>query len=317
MAFNNDLKWQIVSEYIGQDGYIDPKKLVITFADNDGNGIVDNPQLFLDIVAPDNSTTFIVQQKYLISAGQEDYKYVNNDNDFVMIVPTQSAIGSLTQYTDGQYFYCIDTQTALKYVSATSSLNPTLDVKVYAGRSDLKFQYIHNGDYDSRIDPGASNIMDVYILTSSYDTAFRQWVLSGAPSGQEPLPPSSAELNSLLSPSLNPIKAMSDEVIYHPVKYLLLFGYAADQNLQANFNVVQNPSSTASVNEIKAGVLAAMNKFFALQNWNFGDTFYFAELATYVITQMTPDISNFVIVPLQQDLYFGSLFEIHVLAIKY
>jgi len=309
--FTLDLDWQIISDYVGLDGYTDPTKIVVAFASSTNNGIVDNPQLFLDIVNPDNLTTFIVLQKYLISAGQEDYQYVNNDDDLVIIVPTQSAIGALTQYTDGQYFYCIDTQTSLQYNASTSRLNPTLDVLVYVGRDKLKFQYTHNADYDSRIDPGASNIMDVYVLTNSYDTAFRQWVLAGAPSdGSEPLPPSSAELNSLLSSSLNPIKAMSDEIIYHPVNYLLLFGAQADQNLQATFNVVKNPSSTASTNEIVAGVLQAINTFFELQNWNFGDTFYFAELATYVITTMSPDISNFVIVPVQQDLYFGSLFEI-------
>jgi hypothetical protein len=308
--FTTDLNWQIISKYVGLDGYTDPTKIVVAFASSENNGIVDNPQLFLDIVAPDNATTFIVQQKYLISPGQEDYQYVSNEDGLVIIVSTQSAIGSLTQYTDGQYFYCVDTQTALKYNASTTTLNPTLDVQVFVGRDNLKFQYIHNADYDSRIDPGASNIMDVYVLTNSYDIAFRQWVLNGATTGSEPLPPSSAELNSLLSPSLNPIKTLSDEIVYHPVSYLLLFGAAADQNLQANFNVVQNPSSTASTNEIISGVLAAINSFFALQNWNFGDTFYFAELATYVLTQMSPDVSNFVIVPVQENLYFGSLFEI-------
>jgi hypothetical protein len=309
--FTTDLDWQIISDYVGLDGYTDPTKIVVSFASSTNNGIVDNPQLFLDLVSPDNLTTFVVQQKYLISSGQEDYQYVSNDNDLVIIVPTQSAIGSLTQYVNGQYFYCIDTQTSLKYVAATSKLNPTLDVQVYIGRDKLKFQYTHNADYDSRIDPGASNIMDVYILTTSYDTSFRKWVLAGALNdGSEPLPPSSAELNSLLSASLNPIKAMSDEIIYHPVNYLLLFGAQADQNLQATFNVVKNPNSTASVNEIKSGALLAINTFFELQNWDFGDTFYFAELATYVLTRMTPDISNFVIVPVQENLYFGSLFEI-------
>ena len=309
--FTTDLDWQIISDYVGLDGYTDPTKIVVSFASSTNNGIVDNPQLFLDLVSPDNLTTFVVQQKYLISSGQEDYQYVSNDNDLVIIVPTQSAIGSLTQYVNGQYFYCIDTQTSLKYVAATSKLNPTLDVQVYIGRDKLKFQYTHNADYDSRIDPGASNIMDVYILTTSYDTSFRNWVLAGALNdGSEPLPPSSAELNSLLSASLNPIKAMSDEIIYHPVNYLLLFGAQADQNLQATFNVVKNPNSTASVNEIKSGALLAINTFFELQNWDFGDTFYFAELATYVLTSMTPDISNFVIVPVQENLYFGSLFEI-------
>jgi hypothetical protein len=313
IPFTTDFDWQIISQYVGLDGYTDPTKIVVAFASSSNNGIVDNPQLFLDIVAPstNSSTKYIIQQKYLISQGQEDYQYVSNDNGLVKIVSTQSAIGALTNYVDGQYFYCIDTQTVLKYsANSTIKLNPTLDCKVYVGRDNLKFQYIHNADYNSRIDPGASNIMDVYVLTNSYDTAFRQWVNAGAIAGKEPLPPSSAELNSLLSPSLNLIKTMSDEIVYHPVSYLLLFGSQADLNLQAMFNVVQNPNSTASSNDIVARVIASINEFFALENWNFGDTFYFAELATYIITQLSPDISNFVIVPVQETLYFGSLFEI-------
>jgi len=308
--FTTDYNWQITSAYTGLDGYIDPSKIVITFAGSMNNGIVDNPQEFLDIVAPDNLTTFILQQKYLISEGQEDYRYVSNDDNLVVILASQNAAKPYTQWTDGQYFYFLDTQTVMQYSASnvTSPLNASLDYKVFVGRDNLKFQYTHNADYDSRIDPGASNIMDVYILTTDYDTQFRQW-LAGA-NVSEPLPPSSSELNSLLSPELNLIKSISDEIVYHPVSYLLLFGAQADINLQATFNVVKNPASTASDNDIISRIITAFNTFFALENWNFGDTFYFSELSTYVLTQLTPDITNFVIVPKQGNLYFGALFEI-------
>ena len=310
MPFTTDLNWQIISAFTGQDGYVDPSKIVVAFADTLNNGIVDNPQLFLDIVAPDNAplTKYIVQQKYLISQGQEDYRYVSNATNVVKILATQGSVGSLTQYTDGQYFYFVDKAVVKKYDAATSTLNASLDYKVYIGRDNLKFQYIHNADYNSRIDPGASNIMDVYVLTVDYDTQFRQW-LAGA-NIKEPMSPSSSELNSLLAPNLNLIKSISDEIVYHPVSYLLLFGSQAPDNLQATFNVVKNPASTASDNDIIARIIAAFNRFFALDNWNFGDTFYFTELSTYVMNQLTPDITNFVIVPKQGNLYFGALFEI-------
>jgi hypothetical protein len=192
---------------------------------------------------------------------------------------------------------------------ASGILNPTLDYKVYVGRDGLKFQYTHSADYNSRIDPGASNIIDVYILTKSYDTAFRQWV-DGGTTGTEPLPPSQDELNNLLAPNLNIIKSISDEIIYHPVNYTLLFGAAADPGLQAVFEVIINPSSAVSNANVTARILTAINQFFALENWNFGDTFYFTELSTYVMQQLAPDIISFVIVPTQSGQYFGSLFEI-------
>lgn len=303
-SFTHDLNWEIVGAYSGLDGYVDPKKIVVSFADTNNNGVVDNPSLFLDIVSPDVGFKYIVQQRYLISQGQEDYKYVYNDpvNGPVIIDPSYST------YVDKQYYYFSSTNLVQKYDAATAKLYPSLDYKVYKGRDNLKFQYVHSADYDSRIDPGASNIMDVYVLTTSYDTVFRQW-LAGA-NINKPLPPSSTELNSLLSPSLNLIKSISDEIIYHPVSYKLLFGATADPDVQATFNVIVNPGITISNSEVISRILTAINQFFALENWNFGDTFYFTELATYVMTQLAPDITNFVIVPKQTNQYFGSLFEI-------
>lgn len=304
--FTTDLKWEVTSEFTGLDGYIDPKKVLMSFTDSDNNGVVDNPQLFVDIVG--SNPTYIVQKKYLISAGQEDYKYVPNNPSTGPVIILDADPISITQYADGQYFYNTTTGVVKKLNLTTGELDPSLDYKVYTGRDNLKFQYTHSADYDSRIDPGASNIMDVYVLTTSYDTQYRQW-LAGA-NVNEPLPPSSDELYNILSPNLNLIKSISDEIVYHPVSYKLLFGANADPTLQANFNVTVNPNSTASKSDIIARILTAINQFFTLDNWNFGDTFYFSELATYVIKELAPDVTNFVIVPIQVGKYFGGLFEI-------
>jgi hypothetical protein len=306
--FTQDMTWKVVSEYIGQDGYVDPKKIVVTFADLSADNVVDNPQLFNDIVMPSSDeSSYIVEQRYTIAEGQEDYKYVTNNPSTgpVIVMPTETILNR-AQYA-GKYFYFEDTA-VVKQMDEFGNLNPSLDYKVYVGRGDLKFQYVHSADYDSRIDPGSSNIMDVYVLTNAYDIAFRQW-LSGATS-VEPLPPSSTELTNLLGPSLNLIKSISDEIIYHPVSYKLLFGQSADPSLQASFNVIMNPSSTASTADVTARILAAINQFFALSNWDFGDTFYFTELSTYVMNQVAPDVTNFVIVPKNTGQFFGSLFEI-------
>jgi hypothetical protein len=47
-----------------------------------------------------------------------------------------------------------------------------------------------------------------------------------------------------------------------------------------------------------------------LENWEFGDRFFFSELAGYVINELTPDLVTFVLVPVQGDQAFGSLYEI-------
>jgi hypothetical protein len=306
IPFTTNFSWDIVSEYIGLDGYVDNKKIVVSFADNDDNGVVDDPTIFDILVAPMSGTSYIIQERYSISLGQDDYRYViNKDSDGIDIVEfltTDSLVG-----TPGKYYYFLNTN-VLKKASPTGQLAVSLDYKVYTGRAGLKFQYVHNASYNSRIDPGASNIIDVYILTKSYDEDYRRWV-SGAIT-LEPLPPSSDELYNLLAPSLNLIKSISDEVIYHPVKYKILFGSAAASELQATFKITKTPGQVISDNDVKSQVITAINSFFVLDNWDFGDTFFFTELSTYVMNKVAPYISNFVIVPTHTGINFGGLFEI-------
>ena len=305
--FTVNYPWDVTSAYRGLDGYIDNTKIIVSFADSDYNGVVDNPQLFLDIVNP-GPLTYIVQQRYTISTGQEDYRYINNATNIVKILDQDSSAQPFTQWPDGQYFYFTSTRVVKKLNLIQSLLIPTLDYKVFLGRDKLKFQYTHSADFESRIDPGASNIMDVYVLTRDYDTAYRQWI-DGA-TVTIPLPPSSGEIENLIGSSLDLIKPVSDEIIYHPVKYRSLFGASANAELQATFRVTKNINSAVSDNDIQSRIITAINQFFTLDNWNFGDTFYFTELSAYVMNRLTPDITNFVIVPTQANSYFGSLFEI-------
>jgi hypothetical protein len=89
-----------------------------------------------------------------------------------------------------------------------------------------------------------------------------------------------------------------------------LFGAKAEPHLQAQFKVIVNSSLVISDNDVKTQILTAMNAFFALDNWDFGDTFYFTEMAAYITQQLSPAIVNFVIVPTATTLTFGGLFEI-------
>ena len=309
--FTFDQNFKVVSEFIGMDGYVDTKKIIVTFADKSNTNVVGDPDGFSNIVISPTAnvtTQYVVLAKYTIEQGQDDYRYVDNSNNIVIILASQASLNAFSNYVNGQYFYFIDTDTVAVLNKATSTLVPSLAYKVFKGRSNLKFQYKHSASDQSRIDPGVSNIMDVFVLTVGYDRQFRQW-LAGAVSTM-PLPPSSDELNNALAPTLNLIKSISDEVIYHPVKYKVLFGASAAPEFKAKFKVIINPSVVISDNDVKTQILAAMDTFFALDNWNFGDTFYFTELATYVMNQLTPNITNFVIVPTGNTQSFGGLFEI-------
>ena len=305
--FSYNLDWEVNKEFLGTDGYIDNKKIEVTFNDSNDDGIVDDPDIFDSAVAPtSDQSKFVVLERYEISNSQLDYRYIENTN-IVKIKPSINDVTALEKIND-QYFYFIDSDTVSYWNATQSRFISNLNYKVYPGRANLKFQYVHSADYQSRIDPGQINIMDIYVLTKQYDLEFRKWLFGNLSS--EPLPPSSDQLNLLLAPSLNNIKPMSDEVIYHPVKYKVLFGAKAESNLQAIFKLIKNPEQIISDNQIKTNVLSAINEFFAMENWDFGDSFYFSELAAFVMAKTTPFLVNIVIVPKQPNLSFGSFFEI-------
>ena len=147
----------------------------------------------------------------------------------------------------------------------------------------------------------------MYLLERTYDNLFRIWLQDG---GTKPSASTSDQLRIAYSGTLNPKKSLSDQIIYHPVKYKILFGSNADESLQATFKVVKNLKTNVSDAIIKTRVIAAINEFFALDNWDFGDTFYFTELATFIHNQLAPDVLSVVIVPNESGQVFGSLFQI-------
>ena len=74
---------------------------------------------------------------------------------------------------------------------------------------------------------------------------------------------------------------------------------------------MKNANTNVSDNQIKSSVISAINTYFSLELWDFGDKFYFTELAAYIHNQLTPDLLSVVIVPAQSTNGFGSLFQIN------
>ena len=148
----------------------------------------------------------------------------------------------------------------------------------------------------------------MYVLTRTYDINFRLW-LAGVTT-TKPLLPSNDSLYTNYNTPLAKIKSISDTIIYHPVKYKILFGTQATTDVQATFKIVKNSDQVTNDSDIKSRVIQAINEFFALENWDFGDTFYFTELSTYVMNELAPDITTFVVVPKEGTKAFGSLFEV-------
>jgi hypothetical protein len=154
-----------------------------------------------------------------------------------------------------------------------------------------------------------TNIIDVYVLTKSYNDDYTSWKKTGDVGVTAPLPQTSEELRNSFAGLLS-YKMMTDELIFHSVKFKPLFGNLADKEFQAQFKVVKNTKSKLTDSEIKSKVIAAVDKFFTPGNFNFGEIFYFTELAAYIHTSLSTDLSSVVIVPLSQDSKFGTLFQI-------
>jgi len=304
------ITWQVVDTVTEADGFQDNRKVKVGFYDNDDDGIVDNPEIFDIIVEPDLSisTKFVFQEKYISYNNISRFRPYASTNFVVTAKETDITLDSST-YTNGQLFYFYDSSEDIikKYNSTTNTLATTTDYIARRGRSSISFQYKHNAGQETRIDPSVSNIVDVYMLERTYDNLYRIWLQDG---GTFPAPSTSNQMRINYSGILNPMKSLADQIIYHPVKYKILFGTNADEQLQATFKVVKNPKTNVTDAVIKTRVIAAINQFFALDNWDFGDTFYFTELAAFVHNALAPDLLTAVIVPNQSGQGFGSLFQI-------
>jgi hypothetical protein len=103
---------------------------------------------------------------------------------------------------------------------------------------------------------------------------------------------------------------ISDELILTSGTYKSLFGTKSQPALQADFQVVKSIQSTISDNEIKSLIVEQINNYFALENWDFGQTFYFSELSAYLHSKLGTNLSSVILLPTSSDSVFGTLYEI-------
>lgn len=299
---------------IETDGYVVSERIKVTFSDQDADAIADDPDVFDVVVAPDiNSATKVVYYRTTSDTnGYSIYTPVAN-NIIENLYPTLSQINEvLTTYSNGQIFYASTDAKFYKLTVDNSNIRKVAVDTTYftkTGRSELSFQYSHNSPNNRRIDPAPTNIVDLFLLTNSYDTSFRSYITDITGKVKRPIPPSTTELRDSYG-SLENLKSVSDSIIFNSVRYRSLFGSKSDDELQAQFKVIKNPATLISDSEIKEKVITGINNYFAIQNWDFGDTFYFGELSSYLVAALSPDLLSILIVPKSSSSVFGSLFEI-------
>jgi hypothetical protein len=304
----------IIDQPVLSDGLVDDFQVEVSFASIGGDLTPINPDFFNDIVAPNvnpNEKLVFFQatvdfdnlQRYLlVAAGTVNSQY-----------PTMASIQAVqTEYVTGTVFYAYQDQ--IFYTLSLDALgNPTLVVNnsfvAQTGRQGIKFQYRHNSPLTSRIDPGSTNIIDLYIVTNAYYTAYQNWLKDSTGTVAKPTPPTLNELTTAYQ-GLQNYKMISDNMILNSVDFQPLFGQKAEPALRATIKVIRNSQSTASTSAIQSLVIANMDAYFSLDAWNFGDTFYFSELAAYIHQNIGDIVSSVVLVPLDPLKSFGDLYEI-------
>lgn len=176
------------------------------------------------------------------------------------------------------------------------------------GRDQLNFLWTHETPMYNLVDPSMTNIHDVFIVQKGYYNDFNQWLLGTL---DEPVQPTPLQLRSDYS-SLLTSKMLSDTVVFHPGNLKLIIGDKSDPHLRAQLLVIKNPRSTLTDSQIKISVVQIVQSFFDISDWNFGDTFYFTEMAAQIHSQMPADISTVVMVPLYPNNYFGDMFQVNI-----
>ena len=336
----------VIDDVVKQvDGKLDYNRVVVKTGEIDSNGTPNNPALYRTLV-PKGSMYEI--EVFLKNNSDNSVSLIGMrpEENFYVYDPTYNPSDVLNQMRPswkyrttidvnkpvGTVFYYKPSGIFIRYTSDQTTLQtPTLDSTkmgvntrvaylatlgmviddtyvMQLGRTGIYYQWKHYAAEDRRIDPAITNIHDTYVITSEYYTQVDQWAKSRT---ADPIPrqPTSTELRTTFN-ELEKIKATSDTLIWHSGTFIPLFGSNSKQEYQASFRIVRVPGSKYSDDEIRQQVVRAINSFFNIDNWDFGDSFYFTELATYIHQSLATDIASVVIVPKSPTSKFGSLFQI-------
>jgi len=310
---STDVVMDIIDQSVQSDGYVNDYVVEVSFTDGDNDGIADDPDFFRTLVNEAGAYT----GKHVYFQTTTDFDGLERQLPFLSTnindeYATEAAIDLVkTEYPTGQLFYATTDNKffELTFINNVTNIAERTDFSVEIGRDQLNFQYRHNSPETRRINPSITNIIDLYVVTSSYHEAFLQYIQDVTNTVAEPAVPTTDEL-TVLYQSLNESKMTSDNIVLNSVRFKPLFGAKANTNLQSFIKVVKLNNVVTSDSEIKSKVISSINKYFDIDIWDFGDTFYFSELAAFVHSELGDIIASIVIVPKTATEQFGSLYEV-------
>lgn len=197
--------------------------------------------------------------------------------------------------------------TETTYVKRAYAENISGNNARYPGRYPLNFAWFHYVDQLNLVDPAASNIMDMFIITKGYYHSMLQWVNGNT--DVKPTKPTSLALRSSYAELLD--NAMiSDTIVLHSADFKILFGSKASSEVQCKFKVIRPNNTSLTDNELKVKMVDIVRSFFDIDYWDFGQVFYFTQLASVLQTQLSTEIDSIVIVPVDSSKTFGDMFQV-------
>lgn len=185
--------------------------------------------------------------------------------------------------------------------------DPTGQYRRLRGRGEFNFAWFHSADSFYLIDPAQTNIIDMFIFTRGYNINVQDW-LNGELT-VEPEPPTPLELRTSYANLLDN-KMISDTVVLHSGKFKILFGSKAIPELQAKLKVIRPATSILTDNQVKTQIVSTVQTFFDVNVWEFGETFFFTELAAVIHNSLQAEIDSVVLVPQSANHQFGDLFQV-------
>jgi hypothetical protein len=319
ISLGRDYKVNILGQTILSDGYVNDFQVEVAATDVNNNQLILNPDFFNEITGYVNGGANIgvytffetvqdpinLTRQYIVPTSDVIYQYPTLNK--VEVVKYDYPLGQLFYaYSDNKFYKSIQVQTVSTpyYVLVEQT-----SYAVLPGRQGLSFQYRHNSNNTTRIDPVTTNIIDLYVVTQAYYTAYTNWITDVTNTIPEPIKPTIDELSQEYG-QVQDYKMLSDAVIVNSVVFKPLFGPKAAQNLRGTIKVIKVSNTSASDSEIRSAVLTAMNNYFSINNWNFGDTFFFSELSAFLHTECGELISSAVLVSNDPSQPFGTLYEI-------
>ena len=314
-----DIMASIISQTVESDGYVNDFEVEVASIDPNNRTLIQNPDFFQEVTGYMTGSTNIgvyaffelvedavnLSRYQLIPSSLVSYQYPNITQ--IEVVKYEYPLGQLFYAYAENKFYTAVQNNILQTVYYTMVEQPQYSMK--SGRQGLAFQYRHNSNNTTRIDPATTNIIDLYLVTQSYYTAYRNWIQDTINTIVKPNIPTINELNQAYN-KVQDYKMLSDSVIMNSVIFKPLFGPKADAALRATIKVIKATSTSASDSEIRSATLTTMNTYFDVNNWNFGDTFYFSELSAYIHANIGDLVSSVVLVPNDPTMAFGDLYEI-------